>query len=366
MVNARWRTNPFTGVVNSLLITEEEHTIEFHPEVNAYGFYADEGIELDPGIPVILVEDNTAQTAFTEIPKTIAPNAGQYRVDYDAEGYFNTGFVNCNSGDVGKNILFTYYGTGTIVHPTFRLQTDFNLPGNLNVEGTSNFEGDVTLASLTGATISASNKKVEDVATPTASADAVPLGYLNGRLPFRHYVELTASGTWTRPDGVDFVFVECIGGGGGGGGSASGNQAGGAGASGEYKRGLVAVTTDIGYTIGAGGGAAVAAGNGSDGADTIFSTVTAHGGKGGLSFSSGYYGGAANGYESSPGENGLVVAGAVLRGGNGGGDGGGLGAYDAGATDAGDGVANTGGGGGGGANARAAGDGGSGVVRLWY
>lgn len=352
-LNNRWRTNPFTGVVNSILITEEEHEIEFHPEVNAYGFYANEGIELDPGVPVILVEDNTAQTAFTEIPKTIAPNAGQYRVDYDAEGYFNTGFVNCNPGDVGKNILFTYYGTGTIVHPTFRLQTQFNLPGNLNVEGTSNFEGDVTLASLTGSTISASNKRIEDVSSPTASADAVPLGYLNGRLPFRNYEELTASGTWTRPSGVDFVFVECVGGGGGGGSAGGDPGQGGGGASGEYKRDLISVSGNVAYTIGAGGAAGV------DGSSTSFGAFSAAGGKAGSQYS----GGSANGINSYPGGMGGVAS--ADPGGCGGGSGGGNGAFNV-SNAATAGVANTGGGGGGGSSGASPAAGGSGVIRLWY
>lgn len=208
-VNNRWRTNPFTGVVNSLLIEDEQHTIEYHAEVNAYGFYANEGVELDAGNPPALAEDTTAATAFTEIPKTTAPNAGQFRVDYDADGYYNTGFINCNSSDNGKAVLFTYYGTGTILHPTFRLQTDFNFPGNFVVEGAlevqssttfvadvtmdagatvnpattggqaltvtgdATVQGDVVLASSSGATISASNKKVEDVADPTAATDAM-------------------------------------------------------------------------------------------------------------------------------------------------------------------------------------------------
>ena len=98
--NSRWRRNPFdANTVNSVLITEEEHIIEFHEEPNAYGFYANEGILFDANDPVVLVQDNTAQTAFTEIPRTIAPSSGQYRVDYDEDGYYNTGFVQCNSSD---------------------------------------------------------------------------------------------------------------------------------------------------------------------------------------------------------------------------------------------------------------------------
>lgn len=134
-VNARWRTQPFTGDVNSILIEDEEHTIEFIAEINSYGFYANEGVVLDAGDPVSLVEDTTAQTAFIEQPRTIAPNAGQFRVDYDDTDYYNTGFVQCNAADNGQAVLFTYRGTGTIVHPTFRTNTDFNVPGNLYIEG---------------------------------------------------------------------------------------------------------------------------------------------------------------------------------------------------------------------------------------
>lgn len=213
--NKRWRRNPFdANTVNSVLITEEAHIIEYHEEPNAYGFYANEGILLDANDPVVLVQDNTAQTAFTEIPRTIAPSSGQFRVDYDEDGYYNTGFVQCNSSDNGKAVLFTYYGTGTILHPTFRLQTDFNYPGNINTEGTlgvtgvatfagavtaesgatiqpattggtaltvtgdAGVQGDVSLAENSGSTITVNNKKIEDVANGTASTDAANYGQL--------------------------------------------------------------------------------------------------------------------------------------------------------------------------------------------
>ena len=360
-LNKRWRRNPFdANTVNSVLITEEEHTIEFHEEPNAYGFYANEGVLLDANDPVVLVQDNTAQTAFTEIPRTIAPSSGQFRVDYDEDGYYNTGFVQCNSSDNGKVVLFTYRGTGTLVHPTFRVLTDYNYAGSVNVEGNATIAGNIVLADSTGSTISASGKKIEDVANPTVSGDAVPLGFLNGQLPFRNYEELTASGTWTRPAGVEFVFVECVGGGGGGGGVGSNPGGGGGGASGEFKRALIAVSDNVDYTIG--GGGAGSASNGSDGSATSFSTVFAAGGKGAV----GRIGGSANGVFSFPGGNGGAAT--TDPSGNGGGMGGGRGGDYSIAPGAQNGVANTGGGGGGGegSGALAGGNGGSGIIRLWY
>ena len=172
-LNKRWRRNPFdANTVNSVLITEEEHIIEFHEEPNAYGFYANEGILLDANDPVVLVQDNTAQTAFTEIPRTIAPSSGQFRVDYDEDGYYNTGFVQCNSSDNGKTVLFTYRGTGTLVHPTFRPLTEFNYPGTIHTDGGLSVDGSVILADATGATISVSNKRINDLATPFLGTDA--------------------------------------------------------------------------------------------------------------------------------------------------------------------------------------------------
>ena len=239
-VNARWRRNPFTGAVNSILIEDEPHTVEFHPELNAYGFFSNEGIVLDTGEPVVLTEDNSALTPFVEIPRISAPNAGQFRADYDAEGYYNTGFVNCNSSDVGKAVLWTYRGTGTIVHPTFRPLTQFNFPGAVNIEG------DVSLASSSGAKITANGKRIQAVSDPTNDFDALNRRSVTQELPFRNYEELTADGTWVRPANVDKVFVECIGGGGGGaGGGGSYDCGGGGGASGESAKGLISIAANV-------------------------------------------------------------------------------------------------------------------------
>lgn len=284
-LNKRWRRNPFdANTVNSVLITEEEHIIEFHEEPNAYGFYANEGILFDANDPVVLVQDNTAQTAFTEIPRTIAPSSGQYRVDYDEDGYYNTGFVQCNSSDNGKTVLFTYRGTGTLVHPTFRTLTDYNYAGNVNVEGNATIAGSVVLADDTGGTISVSGKRVEDVANPTAATDAVNrqsvLSLLGANVGFEL---LTSSGNWVCPENVTQVIYGAIGGGGGGAAANGVNQGGPGGGGGGAIYGVQSVTpgASYAYTIGAagaGGVVGVSSGNGANGGDTTIFSRTASGG----------------------------------------------------------------------------------------
>lgn len=103
----------------------------------------------------------------------------------------------------------------------------------------------------------------------------------------------TASGTWTRPTGINRVQVVLIGGGGGGAGGGSGN--GGGGGAGAYCEGMVAVTGDVSVTVGA-AGAAGNDGNGGAGGNSIFPgsavTLTAAGGAGGISGGAGGAGGA--------------------------------------------------------------------------
>lgn len=291
-INARWRIQPFTGDVNSILIEDEEHTIEFIAEINSYGFYANEGVVLDAGDPVILVQDNTAQTGFIEQPRTIAPNAGQFRVDYDDEDFYNTGFVQCNATDNGKAVLFTYRGTGTIVHPSFRLQTQFNLPGNLSVEGTTDLtgtttaHGNVVLAEATGSTISASNKTINDVSNPVLATDVVnrqtAISLLSANSGFK--ILTSASGNWVCPENVTSVLYGAIGGGGGGGGNpvAATGAAGGGGGGAVWGFYSVTPGASYAYTVGAAGTAgASGGGNGGGGGNSTIFGKTAYGGAGG-------------------------------------------------------------------------------------
>lgn len=408
-VNKRWRYNPFTGVFNYVHISDEDHIIEYHAEPNAYGFYCDEGVRLDsPTSTMEVVTDETSPETFTEVPKTVAPNAGEFRVDYDANGYFNTGFVNCNASDNGKAILVSYYATGTIDHPTYRSAKEFNFAGSVNTEqdmnvevdaaigrdlsvsrnadvaGDSAFHGSVSMASDTGSEITANSKQVQDVADPDEDTDADTQGARDSAiaaailiqengLPFRNYQKLTTSGTWTNPDPTNIKQVFAIvkgGGGGGGGGSNSTGTCGAGGASGGEARGLITVGGTQGFTIGAGGaGAPGGTATGSVGSNSVFGTLTGAGGGAG----------SAGGGSSSVAGFGSVSGGASVisngYGGVGGGHGGGTGGQTNGAgagtgTAGGSTVANTGGGGGGGGGGSSAGGagsaGGSGYIELWY
>ena len=106
-----------------------------------------------------------------------------------------------------------------------------------------------------------------------------------GRL--KSIAAFTASGTWTRPDGVRFALVFAVGGGGGGGGAAgaaSSGAAGGGGGGGGLAISLLDVTAIATRTVTVGAaGAAGAAGalGGTGGASSFGSEVVAAGGTGG-------------------------------------------------------------------------------------
>lgn len=200
--------------------------------------------------------------------------------------------------------------------------------------------------------------------------------------------------TWTAPAGVTQVYAECWGGGGSGAtGGSSTNGAGGGGA--EYAAGFVAVTPGNTYnlTVGAGGSAVSgSAVGGNAGASSLFTgnaiTVTAHGGAGGQSRSSGgqgaggsgstasvHFSGGAGGSAYPYSGGGGSSAGSATTGNAGNGYGGaGAAPADGGGGGAGSGATNSngtagqapGGGGGGTFNAVTSGAGAAGKVRLTY
>jgi len=196
----------------------------------------------------------------------------------------------------------------------------------------------------------------------------------------------TASGSFTKPTGVGYLWVWLAGGGGAGG-------AGGGGIAGQGGQGAVPVLTlvditaegdPITVTIGSGG-----ASSGANGGNTVFgSLLTAPGANGGAtggsenttdlaiagSFkSNGGQGGdpGGGGGNSTSGQASLFAAGgvALLTNNTGGGGGGGIGAGGAGGTASGAGGAggiSAGGGGGGNVGSPAGGAGGDGIVVVGY
>lgn len=127
----------------------------------------------------------------------------------------------------------------------------------------------------------------------------------------------TGSGTWTKPTGVKFVRVICVGGGGGGGGAAFDGIAGGGGGGGYAEKILdvTAISSRV-VTIGAAGAAGSSGGGaGGAGGDTSFgSDCIGKGGSGGVGRNSagvksgGAGGGAGTGDFSIVGESGFSGA----------------------------------------------------------
>jgi hypothetical protein len=94
----------------------------------------------------------------------------------------------------------------------------------------------------------------------------------------------TASGTWTKPDGISKILVIGTGSGGGGGSPTTANRGGGGGAAGATCIELLDATslTSETVTIGPAGAAGTSNGNGSAGGNTTFGAhFTANGGNGG-------------------------------------------------------------------------------------
>lgn len=130
-----WRFNPFTQITNDVSIIDEDATVAFLDEINIFGIRLNESPKLN-GIPsVAIVTDDTAATAFTEVPRTQAPSSGEFRVDYDADTFFATGIVEFNSADDGQAVLVTYRGTGSVVKDKFLTSQLTTLTSNVGIEG---------------------------------------------------------------------------------------------------------------------------------------------------------------------------------------------------------------------------------------
>jgi hypothetical protein len=121
--------------------------------------------------------------------------------------------------------------------------------------------------------------------TSLSNGDVVYWDEIFFGVPMTSPMTFIASGTWTAPEDVNYVQVECWAGGGAGG-AGTGNPAeGGGGAGGSYARAVAyPVTPGITYTVTVGAATSTATGNGATGNDSWFdssSGVLAKGGAGG-------------------------------------------------------------------------------------
>lgn len=192
--------------------------------------------------------------------------------------------------------------------------------------------------------------------------------------PFKNFVLITSTQTWTPPADVNKVYVEGGGGGGGGAGADESSAANGAGGGqGEVRAGLFSVTPSVGITVTIGGGGAGGAvvSNGSNGVSTTFGgLMTCTGGVGGQSAAAGGAGGSGGSggsYIGSQKGKSKETSPTTIVGSFGGGEFGGSGRQTGeGAGDAGQ----LGGGGAGGARSSttetAGGNGGDGYIKIWY
>ncbi len=185
-----WRFNPFTNVTHDATITDELHTIQYHDDWNAYGIQTNEMpfFENPSSLSIRKVSDSSL---FTEVPRSQAPQPGEYRVDYDGETYFGTGRCEFNIGDNGTDVKVTYQGTGSVIKnrntlgaTTFPADVVVDGETTLNdavlIDSTLNVTGKTTVDDMdaTGTVVFTGAPTIN--AEPSAATDATRKSYVDG------------------------------------------------------------------------------------------------------------------------------------------------------------------------------------------
>lgn len=188
-LNSPYRRDPFTGDFYPRWNEADEiHQAKLHVSNGLVGFFLNESPQLR--IPsaficaVLADEYDEYGTPLRENARLDSPDADEFRVDYDADGYFGTGFVEVNASRLDEWFVVGYWGLGT---PP-RWETYYN--ARVNVSQDSAIEGDLIVGrklavldeydaemfSAEGAVISAHGNRVRGVADAVESTDLVNKG----------------------------------------------------------------------------------------------------------------------------------------------------------------------------------------------
>lgn len=128
-----WRINPFTNVKNVISITNEAHTISYREETDSYGFWLNEAVQLDNPSSVSIITDVTGGPTYTEVPRSQTPLVNQFRVDYDADTFLRTSFIEFHADNDGEDVLVSYNGLGTNVLTNYRDSQSLIQPVNIDI-----------------------------------------------------------------------------------------------------------------------------------------------------------------------------------------------------------------------------------------
>lgn len=330
-LNSPYRFDPFDQSVDDGFRPrwnggDEEHIVETHESNGRVGFFLFEAPQSRTPSTFTCESLATGGGVLTEVPRLTVPSADQYRVDYDADGFTGTGFVEVHESRLGETFVVGYHGLGTPPRWTTRLMAalnvdfdaaiagDLEVGTDLDVTGATNLHGDVSLGLDTGSTISASGKQLQDLANAVAATDGLPLGQAEDLVETHGVTILSGSGNFTKPNGVSKVFFVAMGPGGNGSTAAGGGGGGGGGAAVYGVADLDAIGgTTFAYVVGTAGtdttifgctaakgsaassGTAGAAGTGTVGANVVGKAVTGGAGANGSGGGTGGGGGGAAG-----------------------------------------------------------------------
>lgn len=367
-----WRFNPFTGNFHPNDIVDEIRVVELQEEWNAFGIELNEAPQLFDTQTlennVVIFENVTGGAQFTQVPRTSAPNSGQFRVDYDADTYHGTGRIEFNPADDLTEVRVTYKGLGTVVKDRYQLLQTTVIPTNVTVEGNLTVTDQVIIDELVPIDIDHATRKdyVDD---------------LINQIGFGNLQTFTTDGTFDVTD-IELVYFITKGAGASGVGVDNPSVVRGypGGRSGEHREGFfdVSAMTSLAIVVGVGGVGNAGVGNAGTDSSIIenatggVTLVLAKGGTVGTLILTGVVPTGGSGgvnLGSQPGENQRTAASVDGVGGNGGGSSGGRGGRQSGSGDTPE-VGGIGSGGGGvvvvASGSDSGADGGDGIVLIYF